>query len=325
MEQYKISNVVSEEEYVVSPDGKVITNKAQIEFIKLMGEYQSGDAETQAKALEAMCDNMKFYVKRVVNTRFASFKDEADDLQQEGMMGFVEELKKGKYDPYRSAPTTYFDQAIGHSIRSYITKNVSKTTPYYHSSMKKIRAAIVFLETNGQEVSEVSIAQVTDLPLSTIRQCMVYEKNLVMPSMDEPKPNSDENHPQTLRDTVPDIKGKTPESLFFEKEKSRVLHDAVNSLSEQEQEIIRLHFGLDCERMDIKSLAKKEKCSVDDIRAAVNRACSIMANNKELAGICGRKPGFNPEQPFEFDEAPDMSPLIQGFMVDEDGFYIGDV
>ena len=318
MGKYKISNEVSEDERICAPDGHIITNRAQIEFINLMEDYHSGDPQRTSYALEMMCENMRGYIRTKVAKQFSTYINEIDDLLQEGMMGFISELRKDRYDPYRTAPTTYFDKSIGHAIRDFITRQVTKTTSYYHSTSKKINEAVQYLEDCGADVDDISIANITGLPLATIHQCMFYKQNTNMASLEAPAPIAGDGQPQTLKDIIQDPVNNNPEGIFFEQERDRILYEAISQIDDRDKEIVLMYFGLDCEKVDIKSIAKNMKCSVDEVRETLNRSYRKLANNKELAGIYGRKPGFDPKQPFEIAEIPDMSVYDDVFSEDTD-------
>lgn len=231
------------------------SNEKREKYIKIMEDYHSGNDFLKQQAINEMVETLSKYVYSIIRKMFSSYLPKyLDDLYQEGIVGILKNI--GKYDPTKSMPTTFFNIYIIGEMNTFIINNVNKTTNYYGHNIIKINKAIKEFEMSNQDYTDADIAEKLKIPIETVINCREIIKNS--------KDSEYEMSEMLDNSTSPQI--KSPEDLMLEKEKEKILLDALNSLDVDEKYIIAGKLGLVNKPKAYKTLASELGISIDKVK-----------------------------------------------------------
>ena len=162
------------------------------------------------------------------------------DLIQEGSIGLLAAARKFDYT-LDCRFSTYATKWIRQGITKYLVNHAQMIRIPAHTAdkirkMELVRAEL--LQKNGEEPTPEQLAQACDLPAAKVRQLMWYSSDVC--SLDTPVGEGD-----TLGILLEDIQAPEPCESLIRDELSRTMDLLLGSLSQRQQQVLRMHFGMD--------------------------------------------------------------------------------
>lgn len=250
------------------------------EAVKIMDMFKNG---REAEAKELMIKKISGFIGDVINNRFSNFKKNGmyHDLFNEGCVAVL--AKMPNYDPYKSAPTTFFEPYIRQALCKYVGMLVNHSSPYHSEIMNKVRRAINYYETTQK--TEYTI---TDLSLYT-----GLSVNKVQAALDrisytsEVMCGTNEDFDVVIR-----TRQESPESAYLKKEMTKYVADALCRLDELDRNILVDKLGLDenytpgssrkTPGMGYAAIASKYRIPINQVRESYQKSMRRLAHDPSL-------------------------------------------
>lgn len=223
-------------------DGREI----RVVFVDIMKDYNSGDMQKKADAIEQADKYLDRFVWNVINKYYNSYGAHREDLHSEGRLGWISAMDG--YDPMISAPTTYFFHHIIHYIQTYIDDNIMHMTTYYNSTAKILKKIISELDATGIVYDECLLAERAKLPLETVKNTLMHMNNSVQVSFET-----------GIMSQISEMY-ETPEAKVLREEAEAEIDNMMSDLSPRDAEIFSKLNGLDGERYTSKEIAERLSC-----------------------------------------------------------------
>ena len=196
-----------------------------------------------------------------------------DDLVSEGNRGLITAARR--YDPSRGAKfSTYSAWWIKQTIRQALAEQVQTvrvpigTQLHWHRIRKHEKELTATLK---RAPSDEELAKASRLPLATIKR-LRNAKKVDIQSLNASVGN-DNNESAEFIDFLADERTPPPDQQQLQLEDVEKLLELLKSLSEREQQILRLRFGLDGEAVrTLEEVGKIIGCTNERVRQIQNQA-----------------------------------------------------
>ncbi len=216
--------------------GKVplLSNEEEIELAK---RIEQGDEAAKKRLAEA---NLRLVVS--IAKRYVGRGMQFLDLIQEGNLGLIKAVDKFDYRKgfkFSTYATWWIRQAITRSIADQ-ARTIRIPVHMVEIINKQIRVSRQLVQELGREPSPEEIAQKMEIPVEKVREIQKLSQEPV--SLESPVGEEEDSH---LGDFIQDDNIPVPadEAAFvFLKEQ---LLSVLSTLTEREQKVLRLRFGLD--------------------------------------------------------------------------------
>lgn len=256
---------------------QVLTRQEELDLFKRL---EAGDETARQEIVEA---NLRFVIK--IALQFTGKGVPLADLIQEGNIGLLEVVEKFDYKKgfrFSTYAAFWIRQAVQMAVRKH--GNVIRLPIRKSRFMGHLNEAINnFTTSHGRAPSPAELSVILETDVDQIEQLMSMRESVL--SLD----SEGEEDGLQLMNRIPDDSRPNALDHSMEVEQSERIREALSSLSEKEQRVLRLRFGFDSGKgLSLRNTSKMVGMSQEGVRRmerAAIRKLRRPATTQIMAGL----------------------------------------
>lgn len=241
------------------------------------------EKEVRDEAGMKLYNSVYKYIISILSKNFATYYSRNQmDLISVATVCFFDKIND--YDSKKGRLTTYIRPHIVHSVLEYID-GTNNQTSYYGQMTRKIKKAIQELKISDIPIDEIVLSEKTKLPIHTIRECLKQIEFSSMVSLDCKGDETKEEQNQMYISNHLVVQESVEDQIILREEKKSI-DKALRALSEDEEKIIRLSFGLGYPNpLTDAKISAVTGIKVDKIKRVKNIGLEKLSNGIKREGL----------------------------------------